>query len=89
MRVNVNSISTRPSRLALCSTNAGAKVLGRRRPRRKWLEVDSLSPIADCAAAEYAAILDRGNFKDAEVLKELVRKSVVPAQHYAKTITYE
>ena len=31
------------------------------------------------ATADYAPILDHGNLKDAEVLKELVRKSVVPA----------
>jgi hypothetical protein len=49
------------------------------------LEFDALSPIADYAIADYAAILDRGNLKDAEVLKELVRKSVVPARYYANT----
>jgi hypothetical protein len=71
--------------LALCSANAGAKVLGRRRPRRKWLKIDALSPIADNATADYAAVFDRGNSKGAEVLKELVRKSVVLARHYVNT----
>jgi hypothetical protein len=65
--------------LALCFANAGAEVLGRRRLRRKWLEVDALSPTGDYATDDYAAILDRVNLKDAEVLKELVRQSVVPA----------
>ena len=51
----------------------------------KTTELDVLSPIADHATAGYAAILDRGNFNDAEVLKELVRKSVVPALHYVNT----
>ena len=32
-----------------------------------------------------AAILDGGNLNDVEVLKELVRKSVVPALHYVNT----
>jgi hypothetical protein len=71
--------------LELFSPTTGAKVLDRRRSRRKWLEVDALSPIADYATADYAAILDRGKLKDAEVLKELVRKSVVPARHYVNT----
>ena len=42
-------------------------------------------PITDYDTADYAAILDRGNLKDVEVLKELVCKSVVPARHYANT----
>jgi hypothetical protein len=49
------------------------------------LKVGALSPIADYATADYAAIRDRGNLKDAEVLKELARKSVVTARHYANT----
>ena len=67
--VKINATSTRPSRLALCSANAVAKVLDRRHPRRKWLEVDALSPIADYAIADYTAILDRRNSKDVEVLR--------------------
>jgi len=51
----------------------------------KTTELDVLPPIADHATAGYAAILDRGNLNDAEVLKELVRKSVVPALHYVNT----
>jgi len=54
-------------------------------PMAKTTELDVLSPIADHATAGYAAILDRGNLSDAEVFKELVRKSVVPALHYANT----
>jgi hypothetical protein len=75
VRVEINSTSARPSRLALYS----AKVLDRRQLRCKWLEIGALSPIADYATADYAAILDRGNLKGDEVLKELTRKSVVPA----------
>jgi hypothetical protein len=85
VRVKIDSTSTRPSRFALCSANASAKVLDRRRPRRKWLELDALSPIADNADSDYTAILDCGNLKDVEVLNELVRKSVVPARHYVNT----
>ena len=48
-------------------------------------ELGVLSPIADHATADYAAILDRGNLNDVKVLKELVRKSVVPALHYTNT----
>ena len=54
-------------------------------PTAKTPELDVLSPIADHATADYAAILDGGNLNDVEVLKELVRKSVVPALHYANT----
>jgi hypothetical protein len=49
------------------------------------LEIDALSPIANYATADYAAIMDRGNLKDADVLNELARKSLVPARHYANT----
>jgi hypothetical protein len=49
------------------------------------LELDALSPIADYTTADYAAVLDRGNLKDVDVLKELVRKSVVPARQYVNT----
>jgi hypothetical protein len=49
------------------------------------LEAGALLPIADYATADYAAIRDRGNLKDAKALKELVRKSVIPARHYANT----
>jgi len=74
--LKINYTSTRPSRFALCSANAGAKVLDRRRPRRrKWLKLGALSPTANYATADYAAILDRENLKNAEVLKELVRRA--------------
>jgi hypothetical protein len=54
-------------------------------PTAQTPELDALSPIADYATADYAAILDRDNLKGAVVLKELVRKSVVPAQHNVRT----
>jgi hypothetical protein len=45
------------------------------------LELGALSPIADYDFADNTAILDRGNLKDEEVLKELVRKNALPARH--------
>jgi hypothetical protein len=54
-------------------------------PATQVVGIDALSLISDYATADYAAILDRGNLKDVEVFKGLVRKSAVPARHYANT----
>jgi hypothetical protein len=45
VRVKINSTSTRPSRFVLCSANAGAKVLDRRRPQRRWLTEPADEPL--------------------------------------------
>jgi hypothetical protein len=54
-------------------------------PATQVVKSRALSPIADYATADYAAVMDGGNLKDVEVLKELVHKSVVPARHYVNT----
>jgi hypothetical protein len=62
----------------VCRRPAGRPATGRHAPAptAQTPELDALLSIADYATANYADILDRGNLKDVEVLKELVRKSV-------------
>jgi hypothetical protein len=78
----------RPCRLSSprCPSRNGRGRGGQQRqPTAQTPELGALSPIADNVTPDYAAILDCGNLKDVEALKELVRKSVAPALRYVNT----
>jgi hypothetical protein len=72
--------ATKPIRALLLSAYAGAKVPSV--PTAETPEVGALLTIATAPRLTTPPIMDRGNLKDAEVLRELVRKSVVPALHH-------